>query len=59
MKRSDPVPARLTRQSSLGKILQDTHTVASSGIEEKGFIVCMTQKVCSYAERQYWKTDDS
>jgi len=39
------IPARLTRQFSPGKILQDANTVASSGIEEKGFIVCMTQKV--------------
>jgi hypothetical protein len=28
-----------------GKVLQDDKTVASYNIEEKGFIVCMTQKV--------------
>lgn len=31
--------------NSLGKILKDEETVASYNIEEKGFVVCMVNKV--------------
>ena len=30
-----------------GKILKDEETVGSYNIEEKGFVVCMVNKVCS------------
>lgn len=37
----------------LGKILQDANTVESYKIEEKGFIVCMVQKVHIIAQRYF------
>jgi UV excision repair protein RAD23 len=30
-----------------GKILKDEETVGSYNIEEKGFVVCMVNKVCN------------
>ena len=39
-----------------GKILQDDKTVESYKIEEKGFIVCMTSKVCLLPQICFSKT---
>lgn len=49
----------LIRLSVPGKILQDANTVESYGIEEKGFIVCMTQKVRFIKHQLYDQYADS
>ncbi len=35
----------------IGKILKDEETVESYKIEEKGFVVCVVNKVCSATPR--------
>lgn len=37
--------------TTLGKILKDEETVESYKIEEKGFVVCVVNKVCFV----YWR----
>jgi hypothetical protein len=34
----------------IGKILKDEDTVQSYKIEEKGFVVCVVNKVCQYVD---------
>jgi UV excision repair protein RAD23 len=50
-------PAGRLAYRHLGKILQDANTVESYKIEEKGFIVCMIQKVCSSLLRLHALSD--